>query len=316
MNTILHRKTALICSAILVFVSNVYSQTGTTTGAEILQSTKIVVDSTLGWKKGGNTAINFSQVSLTNWAAGGQSSLSIATFLSVFANYKTPNSTWDNKLDLAYGLLQQGRLRPFKSDDRIEFGSKYGRLAKGNWYYSALFNFRTQFDVGFKSPIDYTVLSRFLSPAYIIGAIGFDYKEKSYFTFFVAPLTNKTTIVRDKELSAQGAYGVDTGKIARYEVGGFIRAGFTKDVFQNVTVTANLDLFSNYFKNPENIDVNLNTLIVMKVNKYLSASIATQLIYDDDILIPLDLNKDGILDAAGKRIQFKEVLGIGLSYKF
>lgn len=293
-----------------------FSQNQATVGAEILQSAKIVTDTTIGWRNGGNMAVNFSQVSLSNWAAGGQSSLAITSFLSVYANYKNQKSTWDNKLDLAYGMLQQGRLESFKSDDRIELASKYGRQAGGgNWYYSGLLNFRTQFDVGFKSPTDHTVLSRFLAPAYLIAAIGLDYKEKGL-TFFAAPVTAKTTIVNDRELSLQGAYGVDTGKTARYEVGGFIRTSYSKDVMQNVTLTTNLDLFSNYFNNPQNIDINWNMLVVMKVNKYISASISTQLIYDDDIEITLDKNKDGIIDGSGKRVQFKEVLGVGLSYKF
>jgi len=77
-----------------------------------------------------------------------------------------------------------------------------------------------------------------------------------------------------------------------------------------------VDLFSNYLHNPQNIDVNWQVLINMKVNKFLSASITTHIIYDDDIMIPLDRNEDGITEGKGPRTQFKEVLGVGLSYKF
>jgi len=54
----------------------------------------------------------------------------------------------------------------------------------------------------------------------------------------------------------------------------------------------------------------------MKVNKYISATVSTQLIYDHDIPIAVDNDNDGINDSVGPRAQFKEVIGVGLSYKF
>jgi len=54
----------------------------------------------------------------------------------------------------------------------------------------------------------------------------------------------------------------------------------------------------------------------MKINKFLTASLSTHLIYDDDINIAVDRNDDGINDGNGPRIQFKEVLSLGLSYQF
>jgi hypothetical protein len=54
----------------------------------------------------------------------------------------------------------------------------------------------------------------------------------------------------------------------------------------------------------------------MKVNKYLSANLLTNLIYDDDIKVPVDRNDDGIIDGTGRRIQLKQLFGAGLSVKF
>nr|MBA3899313.1 DUF3078 domain-containing protein [Bacteroidota bacterium] len=78
----------------------------------------------------------------------------------------------------------------------------------------------------------------------------------------------------------------------------------------------NVDLFSNYLENPENIDINLETLIIFKINKYLASNISTHLIYDDDIRIGVDTTGDGEVDTFGPRTQFKEVLSIGLTFKF
>ena len=60
-----------------------------------------------------------------------------------------------------------------------------------------------------------------------------------------------------------------------------------------------------------------NKIIAMKVNKYISVNFNTVLIYDDNTKIKVDRNKDGILDLVpGSRVQFKEILGAGLSFKF
>ena len=49
----------------------------------------------------------------------------------------------------------------------------------------------------------------------------------------------------------------------------------------------------------------------MKVNKYLSASINTTLKYDDDVKIT---HEDGTI--GGPKVQFKEMIGVGLAYNF
>ena len=88
-----------------------------------------------------------------------------------------------------------------------------------------------------------------------------------------------------------------------------------------MSFTTKLDLFSNYADNPQNIDVSWETLISLKVNKYISANLNTHLLYDDNIKIPIDRNNDGILsdielNNPGSRIQFKEIFGVGFSYNF
>jgi hypothetical protein len=78
-------------------------------------------DSTLGWKTGRVVNIGFSQVSLTNWVAGGQSSIATNGLLSLFAHKTSKKGLWENYLDMGYGILKQGEgannLR--KTDDRL-----------------------------------------------------------------------------------------------------------------------------------------------------------------------------------------------------
>ena len=285
-------------------------------------------DTIEGWKTGGVFSVNFTQVSLTNWAAGGDNSISLNGLTNLFANYKKGNSTWDNTLDLAYGLMKQGKQGIRKTDDRVDFMSKYGQRAFKNWYYAALINFRTQMAPGYNYPDDSTKISNFLAPAYLLGAIGMDYKPNDNFNVFISPLTMRTTIVNDSKLADAGAFGVEKaeyndlgvkikdGQMFRSEYGGYLRTLLKADVMTNIKLVTKLDLFSNYSENPERIDVNWELLIALKVNEYISATISTNLIYDHDVDIAVDENGDGVFDAFGPRTQFKEVLGIGLTYKF
>jgi len=271
-------------------------------------------DSVDGWKKGALLSANFVQSFFNNWAAGGKNSIAFNGLVSLFANYKKGDHVWENYLDLGYGLLKEGSGSVEKTDDKIDLLSKFGKKAWGKWYYSALLNFRTQFSPGYNYPNDSEKLSGFLSPGYLLSAVGLDYKPNDYFSLFIAPITNKLTIVNDEKLSEIGAFGVDKGKKSRMELGGYMRIIYSRkdfkgELLKNISFTTKFDLFSNYLNNPQNIDVNWETLIGLKVNKFLTVNLNSQMIYDDDI----DIIKEGII--LGPRTQFKEIFGVGLSVK-
>lgn len=280
------------------------------------------------WKRSGLVGINFTQVNLSNWAAGGENSFAGMAMFKYAANYNDGKNTWDNMIDLAYGLTQKGDESPIKSDDKIDLSTKYGRYAFKHWYYSALLGFKSQFTAGYNYPNDSVEISNFMAPAYITLALGMDYKPSDAFTMLVAPLTGRIILVNDQNLADAGAFGVDPaqfdllgnkisdGENLRYEFGAFLKAEYKKDILENVNFSTKLELFSNYIDEPQNVDVNWETAFSMKVNKYITATLSTQLVYDDNTIINIDKNDDGIIDESGPRTQFKEVLGIGLAYKF
>ena len=267
-------------------------------------------DSTKVWKSGGNISFNFSQVSLSNWVAGGKSSASGTFLVKLYRNYEKGKVSWENGLDLGYGLLKESDSKLVKSDDKIDFSSKYGYQATGKLFYSALFNFKSQFTDGFKYPDRDNPISRFMAPAYLTLALGLDYKPDDHFSLFFSPLTGKLTVVADDSLSAAGAFGVDPGSKTRWEMGAYLKTAIKYEVWKNVTFESKFDIFSNYLDQPQNMDVNWDVAINMKVNDYLSANFITNLIYDNDIKIEDD---DGSM---GPKIQFKELFGVGLNVKF
>lgn len=107
-----------------------------------------------------------------------------------------------------------------------------------------------------------------------------------------------------------GAFGVEPGRKSRFEFVGSVKLFFKTDLMKNVSLRKNLVMLTNYLDEPQNIDVNWEVYLNMRINQYLSANISTHLIYDDDVMIK---NKEGI---EGARVQFKEIFGIGFSYKF
>jgi hypothetical protein len=291
------------------------------TNAQVTEAEKnlktLVTDTVVGWRTGGVTTINLAQTALINWAAGGENSYAVNGLFSIFANYKSDKNVWDNSLDVGYGLLNQGDVGVRKTDDKIDFLSKYGRKAFTDFYYTALVNFKTQFTPGYNYGVTNVKISNLLAPAYLLAAVGLNYQPNKYFNAFIAPVTGKMTIVNDDDLSAAGAYGVDPGKKTRQEFGGYARMIYSRNDFagefmKNVSLTSKIDLFSNYLKDPQNIDVSWENLIALKVNKYISVSINTHLLFDADVKV--DTNGDGTSDQA--KVQFKEILGVGFSYKF
>ena len=307
----------------ILMLINVFSLTAFSqvTDAEKTLRTQ-VADSAQGWKSGGVFSLNLAQTSLTNWAAGGQNSFAVNGILSTYANYKRGKTVWVNSLDMGYGLLKQGGSGYRKTDDKFDFLSKYGYEAFKNFYYAALLNFKTQMAPGYKyddAASTKTLISDLFSPASLLLALGLDYKPGDHFSAFIAPLTGKITFVSNKALSDAGAFGVTPGKKSLSEFGGYMRAIYSKNDFKNeflknVTFTTKIDLFSNYIKNPQNVVVNWETLIAFKVNKFISANINTQLIYDDKVKVPVVRN--GEAKSIGSLVQFKEILGVGFAYTF
>jgi hypothetical protein len=268
------------------------------------------------WKIGGNFGIQFNQSAYSNWQAGGINSLSGNGLLLIFADYDNGGKwSWKNNLVLGYGVSYQDTFFT-KTDDRMELSSRADRKISEHWAASAMVNFKSQFANGYQNPGETDPnkrISAFMAPAYTMAGLGFTYKPNKAFNGYISPVTAKLTIVNDDSLSAQGAFGVDPGETTRWEIGAHANLTYVKTLMENVDLKARLDLFSNYMDGQyKYVDVSFEMLLFMKVNKFITANFAFSMAYDNDIMF--DVNNDGILD--GPRTQFKEVIGVGLSYNF
>lgn len=282
------------------------------------------------WNKGGSIGINFNQATLSNWSAGGASSISGGSYFIFIFDYKKEDVIWQNMIDLGYGLIKEKGQTERKTEDKIIYSSKYGRqLGKTDKVYlNVLFDFRTQFTKGYAGDDLTTYISKFMAPGYILSSVGIDYRPNQYFNLSFGPMASKLTFVNDQTLADMGAFGVSpaemdqngnpitgTGKKFRGEFGANLTATFNKEIFKNGQLVSNLILFTNYKENPDKIDVNWENTLTMKINDFLAANIYNQLIYDFDIKFDVN-DENGDVIRQEDRVQFKNILGLGLTYKF
>ena len=270
------------------------------------------VPDSLSWKKGGMVGINVAQGSLSNWAAGGDKfSLAINGNVNLYAFYKKNKHNWDNTLDLFLAYLNTTSQGTRKNDDRIDLLSRYGYSVSKKLQLGGLFNFRSQMLKGYSYDKDNnkTLNSEFLSPGYVLVSPGITYVPAKELSIFVSPATARWTIVTNDSLSNEGLYGVDKGKHIKTEFGGFASINYMKDLSKSVSFRSRLDLFSNYLKEPKNVDIFFTNILNMKIGKLFAINYNLDLIYDDDVRL-FGPNKNGA------RAQLKSMLGVGFSYKF
>jgi hypothetical protein len=268
----------------------------------------------LTWKTGGLYNLTLNQAALSNWAAGGDNSaISLSTLLSMYAFYKQGKQSWDNTLDMAYGMISTTSQGMRKSDDRIDLLSKYGYDIGKKVYFSGLFNFRTQFANGYSYPSEDTkvLTSAFAAPAYAVFSLGLDYQRNNHFSIFVSPATVRWVIVNNDSLADASAYGVDSGRHSRFEFGALTSINYNTPLSKTATYKTRLDLFSNYLRDPQDIDIYWTNILAMKVTRLMSINFSLDVIYDNDIKSVRSNGTPG-----GPALQLSEVMGLGISYTF
>lgn len=281
--------------------------------AQPADTTEAKADTVVYWKSGATFNINVQQVGLTNWAAGGESSIAIGTRIEGFANYEKDQVVWENRAKIGYGIIRNGDAsnRFEKTDDVVILSSKYSQKFSEKVLMTSAVNFQTQMDEGFRVEGDQsrTLISNFMSPGYLQASLGLTYREGEVFSSTLSPFTGRFTFVLSDSLSNAGAFGVDPGENIRSEAGISLTGGIKKDLMENVKLQTNFNLFSNYEKFPNTV-VNIEAGLNLKVNDYIQSNISSQLIYDDDVIVT---RSDG---SRGRDVQLKNVINVGFTLGF
>lgn len=276
---------------------------------------KAAAEKVEGWTHGGTGSLTFNQIGLKNWSAGGDPSISFLLAAGYGADLKQGKHLWQNKLSAEYGIQKIKGESFRKNADKIELFSKYGyQIDKDEkWYFATLLNFRSQFSETFTFDTDGNktgTVSQFASPAILEFSVGIDYVPNDKFSLYMSPVAAKWIIVASDGIAALNLHG-NNFKNVNTQVGALAVATYKHQVHENVTLGSTLKLYKDYLAGPaQNIDVDWQTNIGLKVTKFISASVFLHMIWDYDV------DTDGATAGIQRNVQFKDVIGVGFAYSF
>ena len=275
------------------------------------------------WIIQGKLSVNVSQAYFSNWSAGGTSNFTSIGKFTLIANYEKNKHSWTNYLDVALGYTIFLEGSPLKTEDKIEYIPSYRYQLAKKWYFTVMAKYASQFAKGYDYETDSTnYISKFMAPGYFDIGPGIMYEPNDWFFVNLSPVTPAWIFVLDQGLADAGSFGLDPAvydtagnvithaKQVKSMFGAKLVAVLNYEIAKNINVGTKLELFSDYLNNPQNIDVNWQVLIGLKVNDWLNVDLQTTLWYDDDIMIT---DKDG---NTGPRVQFRELLLLSVGYSF
>lgn len=282
------------------------------------------------WKYRTEVSFVLNQAAMSNWVKGGEGSVATALDITGYADYsnKLKKISSGNFARLKFGYLATDKDGLRKNLDLLETNSKFNHLAFGKFDFSAIMLFKTQIAHGnkyLKTPDgrDSTVLvSKFLNPATLTIGLGLDYKPNKNTSINFSPLSYKGTYVTDTVNIDQTQYGIAQNKRSLNEPGASFMINHQFKPTESITIINRLQLFTNYIHNPQNIDVDWEMIATAHLNWFTDVRLNTHLIFDDDAKTS-ELYKNGtpVLLPDGKekksaRIQFKEMIGFSVSFRF
>jgi hypothetical protein len=284
------------------------------------------------WKYHSEAAYVLNQSALTNWVRGGENSYATALDVTGYANYNNRDIklSSSNFARIKFGYQKSGKEDIRKNLDLFETNSKLNHKAFGKFDFSAILLFKTQLARGYNYS-DTSLVSKFMNPAILTVGFGLDYKPNKTTSLNFSPLSYKGTFVTDPAYYNdtyypsridQTKYGVAKNRKSLNEPGvSFMITNEFKPV-ETVTLVNRLQLFTNYIHNPQNVDVDWEMIATVHINWFTDVRFNTHLIFDDDTKTD-EIYKNGspVLRADGSqkktaRIQFKEMLGFSLSFRF
>lgn len=271
------------------------------------------------WTYYSEVEIAMSQGKLANWASGGENSLSLLSNVRYYWNYNRNKTSWENWIHYRFGFMKNGSEDIRKNEDRFELNSKLGQKAFKHWYYTAQFNALTQLFNSYDYPKDKEreLVADFMSPGYFTLSLGLDFKPNNNFSLVLSPIAGKWNFVRDTAKIDAKRYGIqEEGKRSRREAGAQMNLFSKVNNLLNIMEVINeLKVFMSYESKDKYLNkgkedeekkhipltANWKMTLNFRINYFMSASIYTETIYDENY---------------SRKLQFKENLNLGVKFRF
>ncbi len=276
------------------------------------------------WDHGISTSLTFNQNYLSNWARGGESSLSGLFNINARATYHNKESAvrWTSSGRLRYGTTRTREHGSRTTTDIIEINSQYNKKIWEKIDFSSVLYMKSQVAKGFNFPNDSVPVSKFLNPGAITLGVGLEFEPFEDTKLNFSALSYRNTFVLDTLEINQTTHGIEPGKRSRQELGGQLLVKNSFRIFNGLTVDNSVRLFSNYIRKPQNVDVDWELSLQQEINWFFTVSFNFHLIYDDDVRFPVldDQGEpvtlpDGSIKQSAKA-QINQFLGITVALRF
>lgn len=299
------KKSLLLSFALLAFGHVAFAQLDRSAEDKKMAAEK------MGWQRGGGIGLDLSGMGIANPRVGaGANRFGIGGIGTFFMNRKDSSSYWDNNGSLQLSLQRIGQTKPTdglgfqKNLDILRLTSRYGRKLKGGKLYIAaegmaqtllLETYASNFLK--QQNAEDNVVAKFFAPALLTFSPGLDWRPNPKYSVFLSPASVRLIFVGDDALANLNIHGNDIGKNNSLQVGANLVGKYTnKYLKERITTTSTLNLFSNYRRQPEKVDVIWQNNLSILIFKGLSLDLLGELYYDYDVFIKKDTNDDGIYD--------------------
>ncbi|MFC6266851.1 DUF3078 domain-containing protein [Frigoriflavimonas asaccharolytica] len=259
-------------------------------------------DSIKAWSIRGENTLMLNQASFSNWIGGGANNVGFIAGINYNMTYEKGDDLWENIVILGYGQNNTEGLGNRKTQDAINLSTNYGRKISKNWYASGGASLQTQFAEGFEDGNNPSAfkLSNFMAPGFVNLGAGFTYRPNDNFTMTLRPANARWTFVLDKDLQLAGNYGLkNNGDSSLFQFGFLGTALYKVQLMENISLTNTASVFTNYLDHPDRLVLGYGGILNMKINRYISANITADVIYDHNQI---------------QKTQVKQTLGIGFAY--
>lgn len=259
------------------------------------------------WAREFSAGLNLNQAAFSgNWKAGGINSIAFSSIVAGRANYEKGRYTWDNELELLFGIVRNEGQGPRKSSDRIYWDSKAGYKLTENWGTYFSLNFLTQFANGYEYPegAPRILISDFMAPGFLTSSFGFEYKPNQEFAMRIGPLSPRLTFLANETLylTVPENYGVPIGERVRTEWLAFqLFATYDKNITKKFNFKSRYQLFANYETLEwKTVDHRLDLTLTAKISELINVTFTSINLYDMD---------------QDPGIQYSQGLALGILYK-
>ncbi len=297
-----------------------------------------------GWQRGAGLGADVGQLLLLNPRVGsGENRIGLGTNLTAFAKLKRARLHWDNNMSLNLALqklgagvlppipgLPQTKLPYQKSIDELRLATLagYSFSESSHWGYGFESTLLTQLLANFQDSSGRNLLkntdnnnlgtpiAKILSPATFTASPGITYRPDDHFDALFSPASFKAIFVGDETVRAKPLYDYldadNNGQRRLLQLGASLRANYTNNFLADdrLLFKSTLGLFSNYLRNPQNVDVDWRNEFGVQIVKGLTVTLNTVLLYDDDVPVQItDFDAVGgiVKNAAGEPVLGRRV---------